>query len=78
VRLVWATGNFSIALVWAAQGRQEEVVRGYRGVVELRVESIGGRWPAGGESSPRARAAHAATMGAATTCCLHMRKEVGF
>jgi hypothetical protein len=78
VRLVWAADNFSIALIWVAQGRQEEVVSGYWGVVELRMEGIGGRWPVGGESSQRAGGARAATMGAATACCLHRRKEVGF
>jgi hypothetical protein len=78
VRLVWAADNFSIALVWVAQGRQEEMVSGYRGIVELRVEGIGGTWPVGGESSLRASGARAATMGAATACCLQRRKEVGF
>jgi hypothetical protein len=48
VRLVWAAGNFSIALVWLAQGRQEEVVSGYWGVVELRWKELegGGLWAA--------------------------------
>jgi hypothetical protein len=74
VRLVWATENFSIALVWVAQGRQEEVVSGYWGVVELRVEGIGGRWPVGGESSLRASGARAATR-ERLLCCLHGGKR---
>jgi hypothetical protein len=72
-----AAGNFAIALVSVAQGRQEEVGSGYREVVELRVEGIKGRWPMGGESSQRVGAARAATVAGGGAVCARATEEEG-
>jgi hypothetical protein len=75
--MVWMARNFVMALIFVAQGRQEEVGSGYREVVELRVEGIGGRWPVGGESSQRVGATRAATVAGGSAVCARATEEEG-